>query len=161
MFNIGNTHGFWHIMFCLSFINQVCLSILNTWHGRPEEKWNPQTSSFLQVRWFSIITITCINGSAGFCLSLCVIGYSLLLPSHYSPRNLVLMALGFWQLPWRIIFKVLLLFFFMTVWVLINQTQTTIISASGLCLLTHITHLEVAISWHVCPRCHLSLDLIL
>lgn len=28
---------------------QVCLSILNTWHGRPEEKWNPQTSSFLQV----------------------------------------------------------------------------------------------------------------
>jgi hypothetical protein len=29
---------------------QVCLSILNTWHGRPEEKWNPQTSSFLQVR---------------------------------------------------------------------------------------------------------------
>uniref|UniRef100_A0A2K6ES84 Baculoviral IAP repeat containing 6 n=1 Tax=Propithecus coquereli TaxID=379532 RepID=A0A2K6ES84_PROCO len=27
----------------------VCLSILNTWHGRPEEKWNPQTSSFLQV----------------------------------------------------------------------------------------------------------------
>lgn len=29
--------------------NQVCLSILNTWHGRPEEKWNPQTSSFLQV----------------------------------------------------------------------------------------------------------------
>ncbi|XP_077439054.1 dual E2 ubiquitin-conjugating enzyme/E3 ubiquitin-protein ligase BIRC6 isoform X1 [Vanacampus margaritifer] len=28
---------------------KVCLSILNTWHGRPEEKWNPQTSSFLQV----------------------------------------------------------------------------------------------------------------
>ena len=28
---------------------QVCLSILNTWHGRPEEKWNAQTSSFLQV----------------------------------------------------------------------------------------------------------------
>lgn len=83
---------------CLSFINQVCLSILNTWHGRPEEKWNPQTSSFLQVRWFSIITITCMNGSAGFCLSLCVIGYSLLLPSHYIPRNLVLMALGLWQL---------------------------------------------------------------
>ncbi|XP_072351099.1 dual E2 ubiquitin-conjugating enzyme/E3 ubiquitin-protein ligase BIRC6-like, partial [Scyliorhinus torazame] len=27
---------------------KVCLSILNTWHGRPEEKWNPQTSSFLQ-----------------------------------------------------------------------------------------------------------------
>ena len=34
-------------LFCLL---QVCLSILNTWHGRPEEKWNPQTSSFLQVR---------------------------------------------------------------------------------------------------------------
>ncbi|XP_048586023.1 baculoviral IAP repeat-containing protein 6 isoform X2 [Nematostella vectensis] len=28
---------------------KVCLSILNTWHGRPEEKWNAQTSSFLQV----------------------------------------------------------------------------------------------------------------
>ncbi len=28
---------------------QVCLSILNTWHGRPEEKWNGQNSSFLQV----------------------------------------------------------------------------------------------------------------
>ncbi|CAL4062959.1 unnamed protein product, partial [Meganyctiphanes norvegica] len=28
---------------------KVCLSILNTWHGRPEEKWNPQTSSLLQV----------------------------------------------------------------------------------------------------------------
>ena len=23
--------------------------MLNTWHGRPEEKWNAQTSSFLQV----------------------------------------------------------------------------------------------------------------
>ena len=28
---------------------QVCLSVLNTWHGSPEEKWNAQTSSFLQV----------------------------------------------------------------------------------------------------------------
>jgi baculoviral IAP repeat-containing protein 6 len=28
---------------------KVCLSILNTWHGRPEERWNAQTSSFLQV----------------------------------------------------------------------------------------------------------------
>ena len=28
---------------------KVCLSILNTWHGRPEEKWNT-TSTFLQVR---------------------------------------------------------------------------------------------------------------
>ncbi|XP_047144989.1 baculoviral IAP repeat-containing protein 6 isoform X2 [Hydra vulgaris] len=27
----------------------VCLSILNTWSGRPEEKWNSQTSSLLQV----------------------------------------------------------------------------------------------------------------
>ncbi|CAF1058543.1 unnamed protein product [Adineta ricciae] len=27
---------------------KVCLSILNTWHGRPEEKWN-STSTFLQV----------------------------------------------------------------------------------------------------------------
>ncbi|XP_046401534.1 baculoviral IAP repeat-containing protein 6 [Ischnura elegans] len=28
---------------------KVCLSVLNTWHGRPEEKWNANTSSFLQV----------------------------------------------------------------------------------------------------------------
>ncbi|EDV23709.1 uncharacterized protein TRIADDRAFT_26979 [Trichoplax adhaerens] len=28
---------------------KVCLSILNTWVGRPEEKWSPQTSNFLQV----------------------------------------------------------------------------------------------------------------
>ncbi|XP_008195667.1 baculoviral IAP repeat-containing protein 6 isoform X2 [Tribolium castaneum] len=28
---------------------KVCLSVLNTWHGRPEEKWNAQTSNFLQV----------------------------------------------------------------------------------------------------------------
>ncbi|XP_053375851.1 baculoviral IAP repeat-containing protein 6-like isoform X2 [Mercenaria mercenaria] len=28
---------------------KVCLSVLNTWHGRPEEKWSSQTSSFLQV----------------------------------------------------------------------------------------------------------------
>lgn len=29
---------------------KVCLSVLNTWHGRPEEKWNAHTSSFLQVK---------------------------------------------------------------------------------------------------------------
>uniref|UniRef100_A0AC35UCQ1 UBIQUITIN_CONJUGAT_2 domain-containing protein n=1 Tax=Rhabditophanes sp. KR3021 TaxID=114890 RepID=A0AC35UCQ1_9BILA len=28
---------------------KVCLSILNTWHGRPEERWNAETSSLLQV----------------------------------------------------------------------------------------------------------------
>uniref|UniRef100_A0A7M5TZX2 UBC core domain-containing protein n=2 Tax=Clytia hemisphaerica TaxID=252671 RepID=A0A7M5TZX2_9CNID len=28
---------------------KVCLSILNTWHGRPEEKWNEKTSNLLQV----------------------------------------------------------------------------------------------------------------
>lgn len=28
---------------------KVCLSLLNTWSGRPEEKWNAKTSSFLQV----------------------------------------------------------------------------------------------------------------
>lgn len=28
---------------------KVCLSVLNTWQGRPEEKWNARTSSFLQV----------------------------------------------------------------------------------------------------------------
>ena len=32
------------------FWYQVCLSVLNTWHGRPEEKWNAETSSFLQVQ---------------------------------------------------------------------------------------------------------------
>lgn len=42
--------------FCsiVSFLLKVCLSILNTWHGRPEEKWNPQTSSFLQVNKVSL-----------------------------------------------------------------------------------------------------------
>lgn len=41
------------ILFLFSpLLPQVCLSILNTWHGRPEEKWNPQTSSFLQVNKF-------------------------------------------------------------------------------------------------------------
>ena len=34
---------------------KVCLSILNTWHGRPEERWNAQTSSFLQVIFKSIV----------------------------------------------------------------------------------------------------------
>lgn len=28
---------------------KICLSILNTWEGRPEELWNSQTSSFLQI----------------------------------------------------------------------------------------------------------------
>ena len=28
---------------------KVCLSILNTWQGSPEELWNGQISSFLQV----------------------------------------------------------------------------------------------------------------
>ncbi|VDN82160.1 unnamed protein product [Brugia pahangi] len=28
---------------------KVCLSVLNTWDGRPEERWNPETSSLLQV----------------------------------------------------------------------------------------------------------------
>lgn len=28
---------------------KVCLSILNTWNGKPEEKWNAKTSSLLQV----------------------------------------------------------------------------------------------------------------
>jgi ubiquitin-protein ligase len=27
----------------------VCLSIINTWRGRPEEQWNPSSSSLLQV----------------------------------------------------------------------------------------------------------------
>lgn len=36
---------------------KVCLSILNTWHGRPEEKWNT-TSTFLQVKNIIEIKIT-------------------------------------------------------------------------------------------------------
>lgn len=28
---------------------KVCLSVLNTWSGRPEEKWSPTTCSMLQV----------------------------------------------------------------------------------------------------------------
>jgi baculoviral IAP repeat-containing protein 6 len=28
---------------------RVCLSILNTWEGRPEELWNPYSSTLLQV----------------------------------------------------------------------------------------------------------------
>ena len=32
-----------------SCLTQVCLSVLNTWSGRPEEKWNSRTSSLLQV----------------------------------------------------------------------------------------------------------------
>ena len=27
----------------------ICLSLLNTWRGRPEEMWNSKTSSLLQV----------------------------------------------------------------------------------------------------------------
>lgn len=42
---------------------KICLSILNTWHGRPEEKWNAHTSSFLQVtnisRYGGRIKISC------------------------------------------------------------------------------------------------------
>lgn len=39
------------VMSCMvPFWYQVCLSVLNTWHGRPEEKWNSENSSFLQVR---------------------------------------------------------------------------------------------------------------
>lgn len=34
---------------------KVCLSVLNTWHGRPEEKWNAHTSSFLQVTYSTAI----------------------------------------------------------------------------------------------------------
>jgi len=28
---------------------KVCLSVLNTWHGKPEERWSSETSSLLQV----------------------------------------------------------------------------------------------------------------
>ena len=40
---------------------KVCLSVLNTWHGRPEEKWNAQTSSFLQVRLFTVAPLICLR----------------------------------------------------------------------------------------------------
>ena len=49
---------------------KVCLSILNTWHGRPEERWNPNTSNLLQVikgrmtlqddyTWFCLFALNC------------------------------------------------------------------------------------------------------
>lgn len=31
---------------------KVCLSVLNTWNARPEEKWNSETSTLLQVNKF-------------------------------------------------------------------------------------------------------------
>ena len=45
------TTGFHTVRFNPNLYNdgKVCLSVLNTWHGRPEEKWNQKTSSFLQV----------------------------------------------------------------------------------------------------------------
>ncbi|XP_015750593.1 PREDICTED: baculoviral IAP repeat-containing protein 6-like, partial [Acropora digitifera] len=51
MFVNFETTGHHSIRFNPNLYNdgKVCLSILNTWHGRPEEKWNPQNSSFLQV----------------------------------------------------------------------------------------------------------------
>lgn len=109
------------IMHCVDFfilcvcvcVHQVCLSILNTWHGRPEEKWNPQTSSFLQVRWRSIMTEPPVwMDQQGCCLSLCVTGYSSSLPCLYSARGSLLMGLVFRQLTWRILFKVKLLLCF-------------------------------------------------
>ncbi|XP_049817886.1 baculoviral IAP repeat-containing protein 6 isoform X3 [Aethina tumida] len=50
MINLETT-GYHTVRFNPNLYNdgKVCLSVLNTWHGRPEEKWNPQTSSFLQV----------------------------------------------------------------------------------------------------------------
>lgn len=43
---------------------KVCLSVLNTWHGRPEEKWNAHTSSFLQVSSFrQEIKVTALKNS--------------------------------------------------------------------------------------------------
>ena len=43
------------LLFMITFHFKVCLSVLNTWHGRPEEKWNPHNSSFLQVCIFIIL----------------------------------------------------------------------------------------------------------
>ena len=39
---------------------KVCLSVLNTWHARPEEKWNPSHSTLLQVctQYYCTIFIT-------------------------------------------------------------------------------------------------------
>lgn len=50
MINLETT-GYNRVRFNPNLYNdgKVCLSVLNTWHGRPEEKWNAQTSSFLQV----------------------------------------------------------------------------------------------------------------
>ncbi|CAG0913396.1 unnamed protein product [Notodromas monacha] len=41
---------------------RVCLSVLNTWHGRPEERWNPQTSSLLQLIGF-VATVRGLHGT--------------------------------------------------------------------------------------------------
>lgn len=45
---------------------KVCLSVLNTWHGRPEEQWNAQTSSFLQVPQLPLKSKRLIYKSLGF-----------------------------------------------------------------------------------------------
>ncbi|XP_039995720.1 baculoviral IAP repeat-containing protein 6 [Xiphias gladius] len=47
---------------------KVCLSILNTWHGRPEEKWNPQTSSFLQDRRITLFCYPVVDHCCVMCL---------------------------------------------------------------------------------------------
>ena len=44
---------------------KVCLSVLNTWHGRPEEKWNPLTSSLLQVSMATLIRLHCNTVGSG------------------------------------------------------------------------------------------------
>jgi len=44
---------------------KVCLSILNTWRGRPEERWNADTSSLLQVL-VSIQSLILVNEPVNF-----------------------------------------------------------------------------------------------
>ena len=44
----------------LATTGKVCLSMLNTWHGRPEEKWNPHTSSHDQVL-VSIVSLSLVS----------------------------------------------------------------------------------------------------
>lgn len=35
----------------------VCLSLLNTWNGRPQECWNPEASTLLQVTPFVSLNV--------------------------------------------------------------------------------------------------------
>lgn len=68
---------------------KVCLSVLNTWHGRPEEKWNPHTSSLLQVttRNDSSHVITFVSEGHVFQLVVLVFRQGQVLWRHLNKRS--------------------------------------------------------------------------